>query len=354
MTTDHIGTTRLGVKHEPGRPKLDKVEMPGELPGLPEENSAASGTLIARMQDVSLRRSSSGGEGCCTAGGQQEGGGRMEHLGIDFSRPSAARVYDHLLGGVDNFQPDRAEARRMLEICPQLKDMALAGRLFTARTVTWAARQGVTQFIDLGAGMPLHRRRDTPPAPEIHQTAQAISPAARVAYVDNDPLVLSHSSALRAAVRRGKAVEPVEGVAVVDADLRNPETVLADRALREVIDPAQPMCVIFDGLVPSLMPAGQAREVVARYAALAAPGSLVALSCWHFADDDLHEQLAGAFTSADLHNHGQDHLAMFLGDLDLIPPGIAPAPGLRPGQPRGALVLAPGLACVLAAVARKP
>ena len=105
---------------------------------------------------------------------------------------------------------------------------------------------------------------------------------------------------------------------------------LADRALREVIDPARPVCVIFDGLGPSLMPAGQAREVVARYAALVAPGSLVALSCWHFADDGLRKQLAAAFTSADLHNHANKDLAVFLGGLELVPPGIATAAGLRP------------------------
>ena len=131
----------------------------------------------------------------------------MEHLGMDFSRPNAARVYDHLLGGHDNFQPDRDEAGRMLEICPQLEDMALAGRVFTARAVTWAARQGLTQFIDLGAGMPLHRRRGMPPAPEIHETAQAISPGARIAYVDNYLSVLSHSSALRTVVLPGKGVK---------------------------------------------------------------------------------------------------------------------------------------------------
>jgi hypothetical protein len=102
------------------------------------------------------------------------------------------------------------------------------------------------------------------------------------------------------------------------------------------------VCVIFGGLAPSLMPAGQAREVVARYAALVAPGSLVALSCWHFADGDPCEQLAAAFTSANLHNHAREDLAAFLGGLELIPPGIASAAGLRPGQSQGALVLVPG------------
>ena len=59
----------------------------------------------------------------------------------------------------------------------------------------------------------------------------------------------------------------------------------------------------------------------------------MALSCWHFADDGLRKQLAAAFTSADLHNHATKDLAAFLGGLELVPPGIATAAGLGPGNP---------------------
>lgn len=272
--------------------------------------------------------------------------------GVDLTRPNLARVVDYLLGGCSNFQPDRDEAGQMLRICPQLPDMTRVSRVFAGRAVTWAARQGVTQFIDLGAGEPLHRGRGKPPARELHELAQAATPGARVFYVDNDPIVVLHSEVMRAATLRAGQVVKVSGVAVLEADLREPETVLASPELLEVINPAEPVCV-FLGLVPSLMPAGQVREVVAGYAALAAPGSVIALSCWRFADSDLYGQVAAACTSAALYNHSGDDVAAILGGLDLIPPGITPAGGLRPGEPPGVLALAPGRAEVLAAVARK-
>jgi S-adenosyl methyltransferase len=255
--------------------------------------------------------------------------------GIDPSRPNVARVYDVLAGGRDNFSADRAEAERLLAACPELSGMVRDNRAFLGRAVTWAASQGIAQFLDLGTGLPLR--------PAVHERARAVTPDARVAYVDNDPMACSHVRALLATD---------EGVQSARADLTDASAVLGHEAVKAVIDPAESVCVIL-GLVLSLMPAGQAREVVAGYADLVVPGSLVALSCWHFADDEVREQLAAAFTSADLHNHAEEDLAAFLGGLELVPPGIAPAAGLRPGQSRGALVLAPGLACVLAAVARK-
>jgi S-adenosyl methyltransferase len=145
---------------------------------------------------------------------------------FDPARPNIARVYSHLLGGKDNFPSDRAEANLLLNIYPPLAEMVQENRAFLAEAVTWAASQGVGQFIDLGAGLPT--------TPAVHQTAQAILPEARVAYVDLDPLVLAHARALLAG----------PGVAAVTADLSDPAAVLADPELRAVINPADPVCVI--------------------------------------------------------------------------------------------------------------
>jgi S-adenosyl methyltransferase len=98
--------------------------------------------------------------------------------GFDPATPNPARVYSRLLGGKDHFAPDRAEADLLLEIYPPLAEMVKENRAFLAEAVTWAAGQGISQFLDLGAGLPA--------TPAIHQTARAVLPAARVAYVDTD------------------------------------------------------------------------------------------------------------------------------------------------------------------------
>src|ERR1700728_902873 len=90
----------------------------------------------------------------------------------------SARVYDYLLGGKDNFAADREVGDRLLAVFPPAVDIVPENRQFLARAVTWVANQGVGQFIDLGCGLPT--------TPNTHETAQAITPGARVAYVDND------------------------------------------------------------------------------------------------------------------------------------------------------------------------
>ena len=132
--------------------------------------------------------------------------------GFDPATPNTARVYSRLLGGKDHFLPDRAEADVLLGIYPPLAEVVKENRAFLAEAVTWAASEGIGQFLDLGAGLPAPRA--------IHQTAQAVLHGARVAYVDRDPMVLSHARALLAS----------PGVAAVAADLRDPAAVLADRS----------------------------------------------------------------------------------------------------------------------------
>ena len=163
--------------------------------------------------------------------------------GFDPAMPNTARVYSRLLGGKDHFLSDRAEADLLLEIYPPLAEMVQENRAFIAEAVTWAASRGVGQFIDW---------RRLPVSPAVHQTARAVLPGARVAYVDLDPMVLSHARALLAG----------PGVAAVAADLRDLAAVLADPGLGAVIDPAEPVCVIL-GAVLHFFDADTAREVTA-------------------------------------------------------------------------------------------
>src|SRR5258705_7262367 len=178
---------------------------------------------------------------------------------FDPTTPSIARVYDYLLDGKDNFAVDREVAQRMMAVAPLTAEVTRENRQFLARAVAWAANRGITQFIDLGCGLST--------APNTHETARAIAAGARVAYLDNDAVVLSHLHAL--------AAKGNPGVTVVDGDVREVTTVLG--AVAAGIDLSAPACLLMGFLLHFFAP-DAARDLVARYVAALAPGSYVVLS----------------------------------------------------------------------------
>jgi hypothetical protein len=254
--------------------------------------------------------------------------------GLDTSRPNIARVYDYLLGGRDNFDADRQLAAELRKLYPPLPRVLGESRAFVSRLVTWAARQGIAQFLDLGAGLPTH--------PAVHHTAREVLPEAHAVYLDNDPVVISHASALLATK---------DGVSALHGDLTDPAAVLADPTLRAAIDPERPLCAIF-GMVLHFMDASSAREVVRGYTRLLAPGSMVAVSVVVNDDEVLWKQLQSAYTAGTLYNHSLADVASFLDGLELVPPGVGLAHTWRGGMPDPGLVPA-GPAYVVAAAARK-
>jgi O-methyltransferase involved in polyketide biosynthesis len=226
---------------------------------------------------------------------------------LDTRVPNIARIYNYWLGGKDHFAADRAEADTLVALYPPLPALARQNRAFLLKAARWAARQGIGQFIDLGAGLPA--------SPPVHQAARAVLPAARVAYVDIDPVVLSHARALLATG---------DGVAAVDADLRDPAAVLGHQDLRAVINPARPVCIILGAVVHFLAP-DAACAVTARYTSLLAPGSCLVLSCARFDDEDLAKQLAAEYTAATWYNHSPADIAGLFDGLELAGPGITEA-----------------------------
>ena len=237
----------------------------------------------------------------------------MSTSGIDFARPNVARIYDVLAGGRDNFAADGELAGRLLEVCPSLRNLVQENRAFIARAVTWAAQDGIGQFADVGTG--------TSVRPPVGDPARAVIPGARIAYIDHDPIVIAIARALLA---------DDEGTAAAAADLTDPAAVLAHQEVRAVIDPAEPVCVVL-GLALSLMPVRQAREAVAGYADLIAPGSHGVISCARSDDEELRKQFSEAFTAADSYNHSPDEVKGFLAGLELVPPGLVAAPNWRGG-----------------------
>jgi hypothetical protein len=254
----------------------------------------------------------------------------MSTSGIDFTRPNAARIYDVLAGGRDNFAADRELAGRLLEVCPSLRKVVQENRAFIAGAVTWAAQEGIGQFAYVGTG--------TSVRPPVGDAARAVIPGARIAYIDHDPIVIAIARALLA---------DDEGTAAAAADLTDPAAVLAHADVRAVIDPAEPVCAVL-GLALSLMPA---RQAVAGYADLIAPGSHVVISCGRSDDEEPWKQFSEAFTAADSYNHSPDEVTGFLAGLGLVPPGLVAAPNWRGGW--HVPVAPPGAAYVLAGIAKK-
>ena len=232
---------------------------------------------------------------------------------FDPRTPSIARVYDYLLNGKDNFAADREVAERLLAVAPLTAEVTRENRQFLARAAAWTARQGIRQFIDLGCGMPT--------APNTHQAARAVAADARVAYVDNDAVVLSH---LRALAAKGNP-----DVMVVDGDVREVAAVLADVAAG--IDLSEPVCLLMGFLLHFFAPAA-ARDLVARYVAALAPGSYVVLSAGR-GDSDAAHQGFGTYSAGavQVHNHSVPDFASFFGPSELVPPGVVDAREWRPG-----------------------
>jgi O-methyltransferase involved in polyketide biosynthesis len=226
---------------------------------------------------------------------------------FDPSVPSIARVYDFFLGGKDNFAADRALGEEQIAFAPLIPLLARENRQFLARAATWAAEQGTGQFIDLGCGMPTR--------PNIHESARAALPAAKVAYVDNDAVVLSHLNAL---VAKG---DP--GITVVEGDVREPAAILD--AVSAGIDLAKPACLILGYLLHFWAPQA-ARDLVAAYASALAPGSYAVISVIRADREDADKSFGGYSSAvAQVYNHTPEDFASFFGPLNLVPPGAVDA-----------------------------
>jgi hypothetical protein len=144
--------------------------------------------------------------------------------GVDVRRANVARVYDYWMGGTHNFLADQDLARAITAVEPNARAFALANREFLGRAVRFLTQAGIGQFLDIGSGIPTEGN--------VHEVAQGANPGARVAYVDVDPVAIAHSKALLAA--NGNT-------AVIQADLREPEKILASDATRSVINFAEPI-----------------------------------------------------------------------------------------------------------------
>jgi hypothetical protein len=255
--------------------------------------------------------------------------------GVNVEEPSAARVYDYLLGGKDNYAADRRAAGAIVSIWPETRDLAVDNREFLSRAVYFlAAEAGVDQFLDLGTGLPTQDN--------VHQVAQRANPAAHVVYVDDDPIVGSHAQALL--VGDGQTE-------FLTADIRFPETVLTAPQTRKMIDFSRPVAVLMVAVLHFIAadPAG----LVAQYVDALPSGGYLALS--HLTSEGASDELRATVDAvyrdapAPLHFRTREEIeAMFCG-LPLEEPGLVDVPLWRPRRFRSL-----GPMRILGGLARKP
>jgi len=185
------------------------------------------------------------------------------------TRPNPARIYDYWLGGKDNFACDREVGDVVASTAPWAVISARACRAYLRDSVLWLAAQGVEQFIDVGSGLPT--------AGNVHQIAQGVNQRARVAYLDHDPVVLTHARALMAGD---------DGVLVLEGDVRDPESIVS--ALREHAEFLQldrPVALLLSAIMHFVSDSDRPERILATLRAALAPGSYVLIS-QVVADDD--------------------------------------------------------------------
>jgi hypothetical protein len=235
-----------------------------------------------------------------------------EQVDFDTSVAHIARVYDYWLGGKDNFEADRTAGEEALAAYPDLVSSVRANRAFLARGVRFlAAEAGVSQFLDIGTGIPS--------ANNTHEVAQEVAPQSRVVYVDNDPIVLAHARAL--------LVGRPEGTTdYLDADLRETETIL-DHA-RGLLDFSQPVAVMLVAVLHLIGPEDHPHSIVSQLMDAVPPGSYLLLS--HVASDIEPEKMAemGKRLNRLLAQKGyyrsQAEVTQFFTGLELLEPGVVP------------------------------
>ena len=238
--------------------------------------------------------------------------------GIDLSRPSAARVYDYYLGGSHNFEVDRRMAEEAIRLWPELPFMMQANREFMRRAVRHLASQGISQFIDVGSGIPT--------AGNVHEVAQQENPQARVVYVDNDPVAVAHSRAILA---------NTAGATVVEADLRHSDHIFEDPGFRALIDLTRPVALLLVAVLHFVPEEDDPSGAVGRLGDRIPSGSYLVVS--HASSDgqlDLaatHQQLYQR-TPTPMTMRTGEQITRFFSGFQLIAPGLVSLPRWRPEE----------------------
>ena len=258
--------------------------------------------------------------------------------GVDPVVASPARMHDYFLGGRTNYAVDREAAEDTLSVVPSARQLARANRFFLMRAALLMADEGITQFLDLGSGIAT--------SPSVHEVARVIHPAARVLYVDNDPVVTAHNRALLAAV---------DGLEAIEADIRQPARILESSECSRLVDFSEPVGVLFAAVLHCVEDSDQPRAIVRAFSDCVKPGSYLALS--HITSEGtdpaaaviINKTFSGASASAALRS--ESDIRDFLAGFELVDPGLTEVTRWSPCHP--AFCAEPGPVRFLAGIGEK-
>jgi hypothetical protein len=250
---------------------------------------------------------------------------------IDLDRPNAARIYDYLLGGAANFETDRVFAEKLLEMMPGARNAARMNRAFLRRAVGFCVSAGIDQFLDIGSGVPT--------AGNVHE----IAPDARVQYVDNEPVAVTHSELL---------LRDNPNASCMLGDLTDPEPILAASTL----DFSRPVALLMAAVLHFIPDEAHPYEAVARFRSVLAPGSYLVLS--HGVESESVrtptsvDRLYETSANPGVRRTAED-VRKFFDGMEFVEPGLVWTAEWRPESPDDVLD-DPGSSLVMAGVARKP
>lgn len=234
---------------------------------------------------------------------------RRTSVDLEQDRAHSARIYDYFLGGKDNYPADREAAAKIEQAIPSVRAVARDNRAFMVRAVRYASELGVRQFLDIGTGIPTE--------PNLHQVAQESTPEARVVYVDNDPIVLAHARAL--------LVGKPEGITrYVQADVTEPDLILADPELQRTMDFDEPVALSLIALC-HFVPGSRIYDIVDTLLAPLASGSLLLMT--HLTTDfdpAMVEGTVQAYRHSGIEMEARTYagVAHFFRNMEVLDPGI--------------------------------
>jgi len=243
--------------------------------------------------------------------------GPSAHAKIDTSVPHSARIWNYWLGGKDNYPVDEEAGDAYTAVFPGIVTIARSSRAFLRRNITYLITEaGIRQFLDIGTGLPT--------ANNTHEVAQQLAPEARIVYVDNDPMVLSHARALLYSSSEG-------ATAYVDADVMDPDRILA--AAAETLDFTRPTALILSNILGHVGDYKDARSIVTRLMDALPSGSYLSVNDGSRGIDPVFEQAQDAYNesgAAPYNLRTVDEITAYFDGLELIDPGVVSVPLWRP------------------------
>ncbi|MFQ6395746.1 SAM-dependent methyltransferase [Nocardia sp. KC 131] len=238
---------------------------------------------------------------------------------IDLTKPHQARRYDYWLGGNDNYPADRESADAVSEAFPTVRLAAVENRNFLRRAVGYLADAGIRQFLDIGAGLPT--------AGNVHEIAQGIAPESRIVYVDNDPVVLAHASSLLDSSPEGTT-------AYLDADLREPQRILAHPDLTGILDLKEPVALMLVAVMHFITDDGGPYDLVRQLCDALPSGSYLVMTHAtndHLTAEDLAEtKEANRRSGVPFQLRSTEEFTRFFAGFELVAPGITSVMTWRP------------------------